>query len=392
MLLNKHPWQAAIEPLFPEFETLTGVKIIREVYPEDQFRQKVTVELTAGTGTLDVFMSMVAQEGLKFYRAGWYEVLDPYLANATLTLPEYDAKDFQKAAWDAEFVEGKLVGLPIQAETEIVYYRKDLFEQAGLKPPATLNDLEAAAKQFHKPPERFGIVMRGKRAAATSVFSSFLHNFGGDWMQNGKPAINSPEAVQAFRFYGDLLRLYGPPGSTNNHWYEASAIFAQGKAAMYVDFDSLFSVVLDPEKSQVKGKVGFAPFPAGPKANLPSVPVWGIALSRQSKNKEASWFFLQWATTKEQVLKVLLKGVPGARQSAWDHPEFKKADIPLDWVETHVQQMKIGSPNWNPPVVAVSEARDIIGQVIVTAIEGGDVKAAADKANAELEDLIRRTQ
>jgi len=161
---------------------------------------------------------------------------------------------------------------------------------------------------------------------------------------------------------------------------------------MYVDFDSLFSVVLDPEKSQVKGKVGFAPFPAGPKANLPSVPVWGIALSRQSKNKEASWFFLQWATTKEQVLKVLLKGVPGARQSAWDHPEFKKADIPLDWVETHVQQMKIGSPNWNPPVVAVSEARDIIGQVIVTAIEGGDVKAAADKANAELEDLIRRTQ
>ena len=41
VLLNKHPWQGAIEPPLKEFEALTGVTLIAEVYPEDQFRAKV---------------------------------------------------------------------------------------------------------------------------------------------------------------------------------------------------------------------------------------------------------------------------------------------------------------------------------------------------------------
>jgi multiple sugar transport system substrate-binding protein len=48
VLLNKHPWQAAIEPHLKEFEALTGITLVAEVYPEDQFRAKVLVELTSG--------------------------------------------------------------------------------------------------------------------------------------------------------------------------------------------------------------------------------------------------------------------------------------------------------------------------------------------------------
>src|SRR5215468_4920105 len=66
VVLNKHPWQAAIEPHLKDFETLTGIKLVTEVYPEDQFRAKVLVELTSGAGSIDVFMSMPAQEGLKY--------------------------------------------------------------------------------------------------------------------------------------------------------------------------------------------------------------------------------------------------------------------------------------------------------------------------------------
>src|SRR5262249_41294 len=66
VVLNKHPWQAAIEPHLKDFEALTGVKLVTEVYPEDQFRAKVLVELTSGAGSIDVFMSMPAQEGLKY--------------------------------------------------------------------------------------------------------------------------------------------------------------------------------------------------------------------------------------------------------------------------------------------------------------------------------------
>ena len=45
VMLNKHPWQIAIEPHLKEFEALTGMKLVVEVYPEDQFRAKTSVEL-----------------------------------------------------------------------------------------------------------------------------------------------------------------------------------------------------------------------------------------------------------------------------------------------------------------------------------------------------------
>src|SRR3974377_208163 len=66
VLLNKHPWQAGIDPHLKEFETLTGIKLVVEVYPEDQFRAKTLVELTSGASSIDVFMTMPAHETLKY--------------------------------------------------------------------------------------------------------------------------------------------------------------------------------------------------------------------------------------------------------------------------------------------------------------------------------------
>src|SRR5512136_3330241 len=94
VLLNKHPWQASIEPSLKEFEQLTGIKLITEVYPEDQFRAKVLVELTSGASSIDVFMSMPAQEGLKYMRAGWLQPVDGFLKDPSITAPEYNWSDF----------------------------------------------------------------------------------------------------------------------------------------------------------------------------------------------------------------------------------------------------------------------------------------------------------
>jgi multiple sugar transport system substrate-binding protein len=74
-------------------------------------------------------------------------------------------------------------------------------------------------------------VARGKRAAATSVFAAYLHAMGSTWLApNREPMFNNEDGIKALELYGRLLRLYGPPGSENNHWYEASSIFSQGKA------------------------------------------------------------------------------------------------------------------------------------------------------------------
>ena len=400
VLLNKHPWQAGIEPHLKDFEALTGIKLITEVYPEDQFRAKTLVELTSGASSIDVFMTMPAQEGLKYMRAGWYQPVDEFLKDSSLTAPDYNWNDFLDKTRDAMVAEGKLIGPPIQVENVSLMYRKDVFQKYNVKVPTTLDELEAAAKVLNGKPMTddgqpgFGIVNRGKRAAATSMFAGMLHAMGGTWLTpNREPAINSEEAIKAIDMWGRLLRLYGPPGSENNHWYEASSIFSQGKAAMYTDANSLWPVIEDPQKSKVVGKVGYALFPRGPKGQSGStVAVWGLGMPKTSKNQKAAWLFMQWATNHDQVFKVQSeKGVLGCRDSVWKDPKGK-AKVPADLAESLAQGSKVGTPLWNPPVVAVAEVRDAVGAAIVTSIQGGDVRAAANKAAADMKRIMAETE
>jgi multiple sugar transport system substrate-binding protein len=400
VLLNKHPWQAGIEPHLKDFEALTGMKLITEVYPEDQFRAKTLVELTSGASSIDVFMTMPAQDGLKYMRAGWLQPVDEFLKDASLTAPDYNWNDFLAGTRDAMTIEGKLIGPPVQSEAMGLMYRKDVLQKYNVKVPTTLDELEAAAKALNGKPMTedgqpgFGIVARGKRAAATSVFAGMLHAMGATWLTpDRKPAFNSEEGIKAFEMWGRLLRLYGPPGSENNHWYEASSIFSQGKAALYPEANGLWVVVEDPQKSKVTGKVGYAMFPRGPKGHYGSmVYVWGLAIPKTSKNQKAAWLFMQWATNKDQVLNVQVeKGVLGCRESVWNDPKGK-AKVPADLAESLMQGSKVGSPLWNPPVLAVAEVRDAVGAAIVTSIQGGDVRAVVNKAAADTKRIMAETE
>jgi multiple sugar transport system substrate-binding protein len=400
VMLNKHPWQLAIEPHLKEFEALTGMKLVVEVYPEDQFRAKTSVELQSGSGSIDVFMTMPAQEGLKYLRAGWYQPVDEYLKDVSITSPDYNWNDFLEVGRSAMTVEGRIIGPPIQLETNQLMYRKDVFQKYGVKVPKTLDELEAAAKALNGKPMTddgqpgFGFVARGKRAAATSIFSGYLYAMGATWLTPSRePSFNSDEGVKAFDLYGRLLRLYGPPGSENNHWYEASSIMGQSKAAMYTEFDSISAFVEDPEKSKVKGKMGYAMFPKGPNGKPGTMAtVWGLGIPRNSKNPKAGWLFLQWATNREQVLAIQSeRAVQGGRDSVWKDPKAT-AKMNPELAEALVQGLRVGNSNWNPPVVAVPEVRDALGAAIVTSIQGGDVKVAANKAAADTKRIMGETE
>ncbi len=389
VVLANHPWAEAIKPLIPEFEKKTGIKVNAESYFEDQLTQKLSVEFASGTSTIDVFMQRPLQEAKQFWKNGWYTDLKPFVDNPKSTPRSWNFPDFFPTAVQAETVSGHLTGIPIVTEQEIIYYRKDLFEKDGIKVPSTLEELEAAAKHFNDPDKGFyGIVSRGQRSPAVTQFSSYLYSFGGKFNDGDKATLNTPEAIQAFTFYGDLLRKYGPPGVLNMSWPQALAIFAQGKAAMYTDASVFYSNLLDPSKSTVGDKVGFAVFPAGPAGSKPySVTSWGVSIAGSSRNKEAAWEFIKWATSKEITLKTQAKQVPSARSSVWESKEGV-ANFPPQLVSVIAKSGKIGFPYDRPAVIAVGPARDIVGSVITTAIEGGDVKAAANKANEDYQALL----
>jgi multiple sugar transport system substrate-binding protein len=160
-----------------------------------------------------------------------------------------------------------------------------------------------------------------------------------------------------------------------------------------MDANSLFPVIEDPQKSKVIGKVGYALYPRGPKGQYGStVAVWGLAMPKSSKNQKPAWLFMQWATAKAQVLNLQSeKGILGCRESVWKDPKGK-GKVPGDLAETLMQGSKMGTPLWNPPVVAVAEVRDAVGAAIVTSIQGGDVKAAVNKAAADMKRIMAETE
>jgi multiple sugar transport system substrate-binding protein len=393
VLLANHPYAEVLKPLIAEYEAKTGVKVNVESYDENQLTQKLTTEFATRSSTVDVFMTRPLQEGKLFYRNGWYENLTPYINNTKKTPANYNFADYSKSAVDAVTYAKAVYTIPLVTEWQVLYYRTDLFKQAGLNPPTTFDELIAAAKKLHNPDKNiYGIVSRGQRGAAVTQFSTYLYNFGGDFLKDGKAVVDSPEAIEAFKFYGKMLKEYGPPGVTNMSWAQGQALFQAGQVAMWTDASVFLGNLKDPTKSQVADKVGVALMPAGPKGNHPFIVVsWGMAVSKQSKNKDLAYDFLMWATSKELAIKAMIdKGITMARNSVWtDANILAKFDQQL--ATTAVKMGPIGTPYDRPLMTAVGEARDAIGDVIVLSIDTGgtgDIAAAAKNAAKKVNELL----
>lgn len=385
--LANHVWTDIIKEAIPEFEEETGLTVELTQLGEDQLSDQYNVKLNAGTDEIDVMMYRPLQEGKLFAQNG-------YLADLTERVEgnaEWDWADFQAGPVQATTFEDKVVGVPLITEREVLYYRKDLLEKAGLEVPKTLEELEAAAKQIKEEnPETAGFVARTGRSAAVTQFSSYLYSFGGDFIDDsGKSAIGTPEAKEAYDYYGRMIREYGPENvSTDMSWPEAMAIFTQGGAAFYTEADSLYKNATDPADSKVADNVGFAPMPEGPAGSKPyNVPSWGLAINEASANQDNAWKFIEWATSKEKTLEVQKAGVPGPRASVWEDPEGIST-YPKDLAEAISVSAENGVGYDRPLVVSVAEAREIVGDPIVAAITGEDAAKAAETANASFEAFL----
>lgn len=380
-----HPWLDTIKTMLPEFEDKTGIKVKVESFSQEQTSNKLAIELTGKTSSLDVMFLRPLDETKLFAKNGWVEPLDPFVSNDA----SYDVKDFIQSSLDSSTYEGKLIGIPITTEREVLYYRKDLLEKNNIPVPTTMDELMKAAEKLHDPQNgMFGFAARGRKVVAVTQFSGFLYSFGGQFHDGDKATLNTPEAMAAFKYYGDMLNKFGPPGAINMHWTEAAAAFAQGKVALFTDADAIYLNVADPTKSTVSDKVGYAMFPAGPAGARPyNVSSGALAVSKFSKNKEAAAEFVKWATSKETVLKTQSAGNPGARQSVWNNPESTKS-YPADLVKVINESSKIGVGVDRPQVIGVAEARDIISVPMTAAIEGKDITAAVEKAQKDFQALI----
>lgn len=394
VLFNKHPYSDVVEKNLPEFEELTGMKVQFDDLPELQARQKLVVQFAAKDSGIDAYWSSFHVEKRRFSTSGWYVPLNDRLKNPKLTAPDFDYDDFGAAAKSyTTLADGSIAAFPVAIDPHVLFVNKELLAAKNVAIPTTLDEMEQAAKALHNPPQVYGFVARGLKNANTAIFAYYLFNFGGDWMdKDRRPTLNTPEAVEALTYYARMVRTYAPPGVENFNWYECSASFMQGQSAMYTDGIGFSPQFEDKEKSKVAGKVAYALFPKGPRAHTTGVFGSGFALGPYSKKQDPAYLFLQWATSKQNILRAALVGVGPTRASTFANPEYKsKTVMPPDWLKAFEDSMKIGRLGL-PEIVAVTEFRDLVGIAITQAIQGEDPKKLLDQANKEFAELLEKTE
>ncbi|MGF2948690.1 ABC transporter substrate-binding protein [Microbacterium alcoholitolerans] len=380
LTLANHGWTELVSDRIDEFEKKTGVNVEITTYGEEQLTEQYNVKLNAGDSSIDVMMYRPPSETRLFAQNGWLEDITDRAQSSNAL----DWGDFYDSSVQNVSVDDRVYGVPLVTEQQVLYYRKDLLEAAGIAVPKTLDELEKAAAALNKDGV-YGFVARGKQ---TSQTAPYLHTFGADWTADDKATLDTPEAIEAVEYYGRMLREYGPPGVTNMAWPEAIAIFAQGKAAFYTDANVLYTNITDPAKSTVADTTGFAVIPGGPEGPQPyNVTSWGLAINPNSQQKDNAWKFIEWATSADMVLAAQQEGLLGARKSVWENPE-SLTGVPADLAEVTKESIAIDGGRDRPDVVQVKKASDIYLAMVTAGILGEDVKSAAKKANTELQQLL----
>lgn len=391
--------------LEPQFKALTGIDVRFEKIPPAQIRQKSVIDLTSKTATYAT--SATDPMYYSLYAANnWVEPLDSYLADNSLTdRAWFNYEDIFPAWRGANSVGGKLYGMPYDGEVTIQVYRKDLYEAKGLKAADTLEDYMKNAAAVHAPNDRiWGAALRGVAGAGQNmyIYPSLFRQFGGEWFKGGKLVVNGPEAEAALAYYVDLMRKFAPAAASNWNWPDIADAFSQGTLGSYIDAHSSASVINNPDKSKVIGKIAYARWPKGPTGKrVSSIWNWGFPINAAltDKRKKATWLFIQWAASTETQARTAHKFAGPAkraganRASIWKDAEYIKtmSGFGDNLVETAMQALQNDTDvDWRPRVPQWPAIGDRMATAIQSALSGqATVKAALDDAQKAIEPMMR---
>src|SRR5450755_103283 len=298
-----------MQKLTPFFEKANpDIKLKWVTLEEGVLRQRVTTDIATKGGQFDV-MTIGMYETPIWSKKGW---LKPIVTDAA-----YDIDDLLPAMRNGLSVDGKLYAAPFYGESSMLMYRADLMQKAGLTMPSnpTWAQVKDAAAKIHDPKNGvYGICLRGKPGWGDNMafISTMVNTYGGQWFDmNWKPQLNTKPWKDAVTEYVDLLKNYGPPGSSANSFNEILALFNSGKCGMWVDATIAASFISDPKQSSVADKVAFAQAPTAvtPKgANW--LWAWALAIPAGSQKVDAAQKFITCATSKDYINLV-------AKEAGW---------------------------------------------------------------------------
>ncbi len=220
--------QATIQVLVDTFEIMNpGITV--DVIPVDENDMATQMNAAAAAGTLPALIEAATPNTVAFGSAGLLNT-----EAATMIVEEIGIDKFYAGVLRLnQMGNGEAYySMPYHGWVQGIWYRTDWFEEAGLNPPGTWDDVLKAARYFYDPANnQYGILVGTKAEAyAEQCFTQFaMSNGAGLFDKDGNLIFNSPEMKEAFEYYAELAK-YNPPGPQT---WRARDYYLQGKMAMF---------------------------------------------------------------------------------------------------------------------------------------------------------------
>jgi len=297
--------EGASEWLAAEYEKKTGVKINPVLSPYDEIASNLTLDQQSGANTIDV-------------AAPWYVSLGDLAADGTIQeltdwvneTPELDIDDFIPSIWEPySTLDGKIYGIPFDGDTHVLFYNKEILERNGFtEPPATWDEyLEQATTITENESSNgvYGASVFGQQSPLIlgASFANRLAGFGGSFLdENGDPALDTPEAVDAAQALVDINDVALPTpaetdfGAGNTAWFAGNVAFIENWTDLGVQTESAST------DSPVAGKWGVTLLPVGeegqePRASLVAGFSWVVAANTEKRDLAED--FIEFAASSE---------------------------------------------------------------------------------------------
>lgn len=368
----------ALKSAASEWGKAHGVRIEIVELPYANLFEKELLDLTSRTGAYDVMMM----------DDPWFPRLVEH--DALAVLPETDRSDFLASTLDVcrhPYSTGPYYALPYVGNSQLFFYRNDLFDKYGLAAPGTWDDVLAAARKIGTAEKMFGYVMRA--APGNAVMADYMPlfwAFGGEiFGEGGRVSVNSPEALASLRFMLELGK-YSPPGYAGFNADEVSAHLLQAMAAMSINWPAWIAAMDDPARSKVVGKIAFAPMPSQKRKGVAELGEWLLSVPAASRNRERAFEFIGWATGAAAMKQAALHGNPPTRRSIFLDPDLRRRfrAFPVQMASLESARPRPRTPRWN-------EIEHAFGLYVSKANSGSlDPQAALVRAQQEIEAIMRR--
>ncbi|WP_414439770.1 ABC transporter substrate-binding protein [Burkholderia sp. 22PA0106] len=392
------PQFTALQKRSDAFTALTGINVKWTFVPFKALQEKVTSVGVAANGNFDV-VNYLDQWGASY--AHWLEPLGPYVARDRIDLADYPPAFLQAVTHD-----GKLYGMPLRSNVQMLLYRKDIFKALGLAAPKTWQDIiDAGPKIRAAYPEVAPLgCYYGADGNRQNLFAwaDFVRGAGGRILDpQGYPAWTSPKAMQGTREYVELLTKHDlcGPGATSNVEQDARIAFQQGRSAVLPIWQWAYSAATNPKDSRLSAdQVGFAPMPAYRAGQAPTtvINVMPLSLSMYSKRKAAAWEFIKWVTNadldKRNAIERNVNGFPVVNSvvNRWSSMRDAGVNAANAQILTAAATALEGNAAPMPEVVYWPEVADLASIAINQAASGGNLERLMTDAAQRATHVVQR--